>query len=143
MGWRYNDELMVSEKGLVIGVSEWTWVLAGSIWLCRSRLFQLHARFVDGSLEETLPHDRVTPLTEARVHHLLVLIYRPVQARPATVQAAVCLVYSPLTTCSLPMRTRRLRKEWQESLHPMVDRATFHRGSALGEPLHHIGIAEE
>lgn len=103
---------------------------------------RLHARFGDGSFEEALSGRCVPTLAKIDVHHLPMLIWRPVQVCPAIVQAAVCLVHPPLPPDGLPMDTGGFLEERQEASDPAVDCATIHRHSTLVQPLDHICIAE-
>ena len=96
----------------------------------------------DGPLEEGAGGGRGAPFGDVDVHHLAVLVDRPVAVGPATVQPAVGLVHPPARADRPPVAAGRLAQQRQVAPHPAVDRAPVDGQAALGEPFGDVGVAQ-
>jgi hypothetical protein len=84
----------------------------------------------------------IAPLGEVRIDHLPILIDRPVDVGPRSVQANVRFIDPPSVAERSSIRTGSFPKQREKALHPPIDGAAIHDETAFGEPLDHIRITE-
>lgn len=61
---------------------------------------------------------------------------------PLAADACVRLVHAPVWTHRLAIAARCIAEQWQEALHPAIDRALVDEDAALRQPFADFGIAQ-
>lgn len=100
----------------------------------------------DSSLEERSGWCSVATRRKVDVNNLTVLIYGLIEVGPPPVEAAICLIDSPLCTDWVSMGTGSFLEQRGcppgAALDPAIDRAPVNDEAALREPLDDIRIAQ-
>ncbi len=114
----------------------------GAFRLIRDHMHRRDVCLADGAFEDGLCGLGLAPRGEVRIDHWPILVDRPVNLGPGPVQANIGFIDPPAVAEWSSRRTGSVLEQGEKVLNPPLDGAAIHAQPALGEPLHHIRVAE-
>ncbi len=100
------------------------------------------SRVFDSTREEGVGCLRIAPLRNIGIDHLAILVDRPVEVGPATLQADIpCIDAPPIAEWSA-IGAGGFPKQREQALDPALDGAAIHHEPAFSEPRDDVGVAE-